>query len=325
MIINTGMRTDIPAFYSEWLIRRLKEGFAMSRSPYSPDIVYRYEINPECVDLLSFCTKNPIPMLDKMNILEKYPQFWYVTITPYGKDIEPNLPDKAEITRAFKALSLILRRRNSHCIAWRYDPVLITEKYDEDFHRESFAAMAAALQGYTEICVISFIDIFEKVKRNFPEAKEVPMESRHSLGRFFAETVARHGMKLRPCAEGNYLAEYGADCSGCLTLPMFEAAIGEKLSVPAENRKRAARTITDGGKYKAGSCACHLSADIGAYDSCGHLCKYCYANSSAEAVKRNMARHNPSSPLLIGRPMPSDKIIKAKQQAWRTGQGMLLL
>ena len=321
MIINTGMRTDIPAFYPEWLCCRLREGYVMSRSPYSPDIVYRYDIDPECVDLISFCTKNPIPMLDKMSLLEDYGQFWYVTITPYGEDIEPNVPQKREIIRAFRELSSAISKKR---IGWRYDPVILTEKYDEDFHKESFATMAAALQGCTEICVISFIDLYEKVKRNFPTAQEVPMESRRRLGKFFAETAIRHGMILRPCVEGSYLAEYGADCSGCLTIPVLENALGENLSVPQEQKKRSPRRITEDGKTRTTGCACHLSADIGAYDSCGHLCRYCYANSSAESVRRNMSRHDPRSPLLIGRPSSQDRIIQVRQKSWRTGQGLLL-
>ena len=91
------MRTDIPAFYSEWFINRIKEGFVFVRNPYNPVQVTRYSLSPDVVDLISFCTKNPAPMLGKMEHLDPYGQYWFVTITPYGKDIEPNVPDKQKV------------------------------------------------------------------------------------------------------------------------------------------------------------------------------------------------------------------------------------
>ena len=105
MILNTGMRTDIPAFYHEWLINRIKEGFVLVRNPYNPSQVTRYCLSPEVVDLIAFCTKNPAPMLPHMDTLKPYGQYWFVTITPYGKDIEPNVPDKQKVMEDFKTLS----------------------------------------------------------------------------------------------------------------------------------------------------------------------------------------------------------------------------
>ena len=97
MILNTGSRTDIPGFYSEWFMNRIRAGFVMSRNPYYPKQIYRYELNPSLVDVLVFCTKNPLPMLKYLDELSVYRQYWAVTITPYGKDIEPNVPDKYKI------------------------------------------------------------------------------------------------------------------------------------------------------------------------------------------------------------------------------------
>ena len=97
MIINTGQRTDIPAFYSRWFLNRLQEGFVLVRNPYDPTHVTRYRLDPSVVDLLIFCTKNPAPMLPHMDELSSYRQFWFVTITPYGKDIEKNVPDRSQV------------------------------------------------------------------------------------------------------------------------------------------------------------------------------------------------------------------------------------
>ena len=108
MIINTGQRTDIPGFYSEWLANRLRDGSVMVRNPYNPAAVTRYRLSPDVVDLIGFCTKNPAPMLDHMELLAPYRQYWYVTITPYGREIEPHVPDKGEVLRAFRAAGVPL-------------------------------------------------------------------------------------------------------------------------------------------------------------------------------------------------------------------------
>ena len=124
MIINTGMRTDIPAFYHEWLINRIKEGFVLVRNPYNPSQVTRYSLSPEVVDLIAFCTKNPAPMLPHMDVLKPYGQYWFVTITPYGKDIEPNVPDKQKVMEDFKKLSDAV---SVDSVGWRYDPIFVDD------------------------------------------------------------------------------------------------------------------------------------------------------------------------------------------------------
>lgn len=119
MIIQTGMRTDIPAFYSEWLCNRIKEGYVLVRNPYNENQVTRYRLSPDVVDLIAFCTKNPAPMLSHMDFLKPYGQYWFVTITPYGRDIEPNVPDKERVIESFQKLS---DHVGVNCVGWRYDP-----------------------------------------------------------------------------------------------------------------------------------------------------------------------------------------------------------
>ena len=300
MIINTGQRTDIPGFYSQWLANRLREGSVMVRNPYNPTAVTRYRLSPDVVDLIGFCTKNPAPMLDHMALLAPYRQYWYVTITPYGHEIEPNTPDKGEVLRAFRALSKIVGADN---IGWRYDPVFIDERYTVQRHIRDFAFIAQSLKGFTHNVVISFIDLYEKTKRNFPEARAVSREDRHALGRALVSLARACGMTLRPCGEGDELADYGADCSGCMTTAMVERAVGSRMRFPAFIPARE-------------SCACYLACDIGAYNTCGHLCRYCYANHDERAVRENMKNHDPASPLLIGRPRPEDVVRDAKQASW---------
>ncbi len=311
MIIQTGMRTDIPAFYSEWLINRIKEGYVLVRNPYNLNQVTRYSLSPDCVDLIAFCTKNPAPMLSYMDILKPYGQYWFVTITPYGRDIEPNVPDREKVMEDFMKLSDTV---GVDSVGWRYDPILINEKYSVERHIADFEMMAKKLSGYTKTCVISFIDIYKKVERNMPEARAVSKSDRITIGKAFIETAKKYGMTIRPCAEGDELAAYGADCSGCMTVKTFETALHANLDVP--------RT---GKNQRNGQCACLLGVDIGAYDTCGHLCKYCYANADTALVRENMRRHNPRSLFLVGESMPDDVIHDAKQKSWIDGQMRLIL
>ena len=131
MIIQTGMRTDIPAFYSDWFANRLREGFVLVRNPYNPSSVTRYDLNPDVVDMIGFCSKNPAPMLKYMDLLKPYGQYWFVTITPYGKEIEPNVPDKDAVIAAFCRMSEIV---GVNSMGWRYDPILIDQDWTADRH-----------------------------------------------------------------------------------------------------------------------------------------------------------------------------------------------
>ena len=184
MILQTGFRTDIPGFYSTWFTNRLRAGFVLVRNPYDPQSVTRYAINPDVVDLIGFCTKNPAPMLPRMELLRPYGQYWFVTITPYGPEIEPHVPPKAQVLQDFITLSKIV---GPDCIAWRYDPIFLSDTYTAARHIAEFEQMAAVLSGYTRTCVISFIDLYEKVRRNFPQVKSVPLTERETLGKAFVE------------------------------------------------------------------------------------------------------------------------------------------
>lgn len=304
MIINTGMRTDIPAFYSEWFMNRIREGYVLVRNPYRPDWITRYELSPDVVDCLAFCTKNPAPMLRYIDELKRFHQYWFVTITPYGKDIEPNVPPKEQVMQDFAVLSEAV---GTNCIAWRYDPVFIDNTYTIERHISDFESMCRTLSGYTNVCVISFIDLYEKVMRNFPQVRTVTSQERAAIGKTFAEIGNRYSITVKACAEGNDLAQYGVDCNGCMTKETFEQAIGNRIDVPKKKSQRA-------------ECSCVLGTDIGAYDTCGHLCRYCYANSNRENVRRNMNSHDPKSPFLIGNLSDGEIIHQAEQISWIDNQ-----
>ena len=300
MIIQTGNRTDIPAFYAEWFTNRLREGFVLVRNPFNPVSVARYQLDPEVVDLIVFCSKNPAPLMPYRELLAPFRRYWFVTITPYGTDIEPHVPAPASVMDTFKIISGIVGAGN---MCWRYDPILIDSNWTAERHIECFSGMCRELEGSTHTVVISFIDLYEKVKRNFPEAREVPFSTQLSLTKTFVEIAAAHGMTVKPCGESTELAAVGADCSGCMTQKIFEAAIGQNLILPPIPRNRK-------------ECACVITNDIGAYNTCGHFCRYCYANADRQAVRAAMSQHDPASPLLIGHLHPEDIVHDVKQVSW---------
>ena len=229
MILQTGMRTDIPAFYAEWFANRVKDGYVLVRNPYNPVQVTRYRLDPAVVDLIGFCSKNPAPMLKYMDLLKPFGMYWFVTITPYGTDIEPRVPDREKVMDTFLTLSDIV---GADSVGWRYDPILLNEKYTMEYHLKSFEHMATRLEGATKTCVISFIDLYQKVRKNFPEVRSVPKEERLFLGKEMIRIAGEHGMMIRPCGEADELAIYGADCGGCMTQNTYETALHTSLNFP---------------------------------------------------------------------------------------------
>ena len=239
MILNTGSRTDIPAYFSDWFYKRIEEGYVMVRNPYYPEQVTRYVLNPSVVDVLVFCTKNPQPMISRLERLSTYDMFWFVTITPYGREIEPFVPHKEKVIESFRQLSEMTGREK---MSWRYDPVFITEKYSVDYHIACFAEMTEKLRGYTGQCVVSFLDLYEKTKRNFREARGVTRDEQERIIEAFAGIAEANGMQVPKkktareacsCLLGADIGVYNTCGHGCL----YCYANYDRKSVE-ENRKR---------------------------------------------------------------------------------------
>ena len=304
MILNTGSRTDIPAFYSDWFYNRIQEGYCLVRNPYYPEQVTKYVLSPQVIDAIVFCTKNPQPMLDRLSLLSQYCTFWLVTITPYEQDIEPCVPRWSKVIDSFRNLS---SQVGVDRMSWRYDPVFISQKYSVSYHIERFEQMAEDLQGYTRQCVVSFIDLYEKTKRNFPQARRVTAAQQEQLIEAFSKIAAAKGMQIHLCCEDRALTRANVDADGCLSQTVLERAISSALHVP---KKKMARD----------ACSCLLGADIGMYNTCGHGCLYCYANYDNESVRVNRKLHDPASPLLIGHLHETDIIKEAEQKLWQDGQ-----
>lgn len=304
MIINTGSRTDIPAYFSDWFFNRITEGYVLVRNPYYPSQVTKYLLDPKVVDAIIFCTKNPEPMLGRIDQLSRFSMLWFVTITPYGKEIEPFVPEKDQVLASFWHLSKAV---GIDRVIWRYDPVFLSDTYPADCHIRCFEKMAKLLKGYTEQCVVSFIDLYEKTKRNFPEAGNVAWEEQKYLIEAFGEIAASNHLQIHLCCEDKRLAGEHVDAQGCMSKEVLERAIGQKLDVPKRKPARA-------------ECSCLLGADIGAYNTCGHGCLYCYANYDRQTVLANRKMHDKNSPFLTGGCREGDVVKDAEQKSWRNGQ-----
>ena len=303
MIINTGNRTDIPAFYARWLCNRVRAGEVMARSPYNESVVYRYALDPQVVDLLCFCTKNPAPLLAHLGELSAFRQFWCVTLTPYGRDLEPAVPDKRRVVQTLHRLSEAV---GPAAVCVRYDPIIITPRYGVDFHLRAFERLLSAVGSCVSAVIFSFIDLYARTRRRLPEVREVTPAEQAVLCQGMAEACARRRLPLRGCLEHPALARFGADMSGCMSVRVLSAAIGRPLCPP-----RSARGARRG-------CECLLGCDIGAYSSCPHDCRYCYANHGPEAVRRRVQLHDPHSPLLLGQLQAGDRVQAVEQRSWLT-------
>ena len=304
MILFASGRTDIPAFYSEWFFNRIRAGFIDVRNPYFPQKVTRYSLNPKVVDCILFCTKNPAPLIPHLDELKEFGIYIFVTITPYGKEIEPNVPEKSATIKAFAEISDKLGKDK---ICWRYDPVFINSTYTVATHIREFKKLCQSLCQYTDRCIISFIDLYSKTKRNFPELKEVSETDQRFLAGSFARISSACGITVESCAEKLDLSHYGVWPGECISRELLE-------------RITNARLLKDAHQVLRKHCNCLPTRDIGYYNSCPHLCKYCYANYDEKTVRKNFALHDPNSSFLTGNSRPDDIVKEAKQKSFKDTQ-----
>lgn len=307
MIINTGGRTDIVQYYSEWLLRRFKEGFVYSRNPLFPSKVTRYELSPSKVDCVLFCSKNYSPILPRLTeIIDSFNTYFFYTITAYGKDIEPGVPSLDQsIDTLYKLEKLVGKQR----IVWRYDPVLLTKKYTVQQHLITFGHMAARLAGHVDRCVFSFVEIYEKLQFNMPELQLLTEEDMDELAKGFGAIARKYRIPIQTCATKYDYSRYGIQPSGCVTLERLGIANGVKF-----------RDLKHKGMWRG--CKCMVSHDIGSYDTCPNGCLYCYANKNPAVAAENYKKHDSSSPILFGQLSADDEIIYGNQQSFLDSSGL---
>lgn len=266
MIISASRRTDIPAFYGDWFIKRLQEEYVMVRNPVNPKRVSRVSLKKDDVDCIVFWTKNPERMIPLLGNLNGYTYYFQFTLNPYDESIEPGVPDKKHVTGIFKRLSDTI---GPHRVVWRYDPVLMSPSIDAYYHKREFGAVARELSDYTEKCIISFIDRYRKINKNLKALgiHEAEDEVKREIGAAFSRIAGIYGLRLETCAEEIDLGDIGIGHARCIDPELIEMLMGKKMVFKKDANQRKA-------------CGCVKSIDIGAYNTCVHGCIYCYANSS---------------------------------------------
>lgn len=301
MILNTGGRTDTVQYYTEWLLQRFEEGYVLSRNPLFPNKVTRYELAPDKVDCVVFCSKNYQPILPRLHeITDKFNTYFHYTITAYGKDIEPGVPP---IHESMETLIELSKQVGKQRVAWRYDPVLLTKDYPVECHLETFEHMAKVLAPYIDRCIFSFVEMYKKLEVNMPELIPLTEQDMEELAQKLGAIAEKCGIHIQTCGTNGDFTRYGIHASGCMTLDILGGANG----ILFKNLKH---------KGMRQGCHCIESRDIGAYDTCMNGCKYCYANKNPRRAFENYKLHNPMSPLLLGDLKPDDTVIQGAQKSF---------
>ena len=297
----------MPNYYSEWFCNRINERFLYVRNPMNAHRISRIDLSPEVVDCIVFWTKNPANMLNRLDHLKNYQYYFQFTLTGYGKDVEPGLPDKrGELIPTFQKLS---GKIGAQKVIWRYDPIFISQHYTMNYHLKAFKEIACSLNGYTRKVVISFVDLYAKTQRNTVGLQIEPLTDQGMLemAEQLVDIAEKYGMTVESCAERIDLQSVGVQHGSCIDKKLVEEIIGCKL-------------IVDKDKNQRTECGCCESVETGTYNTCKNGCRYCYANSSDTVVNENVAAYDVNSPLLCGSVGPDDKITERKVKSLKDNQ-----
>ncbi len=295
MIVSASRRTDLPAFYTEWLMGRIRAGWCTVTNPYNPKQVRPLSLRPQDVEAMVFWSKNPKPLVPHLAELENRGLRYYFqfTITGYGSPLEPHVPDVEQSLNTFANLSRNLGRER---VIWRYDPILFSQMTGISYHRHNFMQLAHRLEGYTTRVVVSLLDCYQKTIRELRRAN-MQVEQRpagvllddpscQELLVYMAQVAREHGMEIQSCAQGRDLSPYGIQTGKCIDDDLIFRLFGIRVGAARDRSQRP-------------HCACILSRDIGVYHTCLHGCRYCYATANLETARRNYHRHNPLSPVML--------------------------
>ena len=294
VIVSASRATDIPAFYADWFFNRLDKGYASWRNPFNGKDSY---VSFAKMRFVVFWSKNPKPLIPYLPILQEKGIGFYIQFTLNGYDaeqLEPGVPRLAERIDTFKR---IVDEYGVGSVVWRFDPLILTEKISLELLLHRISAIAEQLKGYTEKLVFSFADIagYRSVARNLRATginyKEWDTETMLSFARRLADM--RLPFRLATCAEAVDLEEFGIEHNRCIDPEL----IARRSPDDVELQSFLQRAKPDSGQRKL--CGCILSKDIGAYNTCPHLCRYCYANYSPQTVMNNFRTHTNSSESMI--------------------------
>lgn len=304
MILSASRRTDIPCYYGEWFMNRLREGYVLTRNPMNHAQISRIQLSPEIVDCIVFWTKdaaNFLPCLDELDRMG-YAFYFQYTLTPYGKELERNLRPKQDVEDTFIALSQRLGRER---VVWRYDPIILNQDIGIDYHRSEFRRMCEKLSRYTDTVTISFVDLYAKL--HTPLIRKIQPEEMIELATVLGEIATSYGLRPVACCESMDLTPYGIQKSNCIDGNRIEKILGCRLLGKPDKNQRT-------------GCGCWESVDIGTYNTCSNDCVYCYANLNDTVLQKNCARYDPSSALLCDTLVPGDNLRHRAVTSLRDGQ-----
>lgn len=288
MIISASRRTDIPAFYMEWLVNRLRAGFCDVPNPFNPRQISRVALTPDAVTAMVFWTRNPAPFLPYLDELDAAGLRYYVQVTLMDNPrvLDPGVPRVDEAVAAFRALSA---RIGPERVVWRYDPVLFSDITSPAFHRGTFARLATALRGATRRCVVSFYDDYRnagaRLKKLGINARVAGEDEVRGLAAELAAVAGGQGLPLQACAEKFDLSPQGVRPGKCID----DALLYELFGIVAPPKK---------DPSQRGACGCVRSRDIGVYGTCTHGCAYCYATHNPVLAARRRRCHDPAAAAL---------------------------
>lgn len=262
MIISVSRRTDIPAYFSQWFLNRISDGFVYVRNPMNYHQVSKVKLTNDVVDCIVFWTKNPAPMIKNIKKLDGFNYYFQFTLTPYDELIEANLPDKEQIISTFIELSQIIGKEK---VIWRYDPIILTENLTIDYHIEKFRYLLTKLGTHTEKCIISFLDIYSNTKKSMEKLNLKPISEKDMriIGAEFVSLASKYNVKLETCAEKIDLQDLGISNGKCIDDKLISKILNQKLDVAKDKNQRQ-------------ECGCITSIDIGMYNTCMNNCSYCY-------------------------------------------------
>ncbi len=303
MIISASRRTDIPCYYTEWFFNRLKDGSVLVPNPRNTNRLGRVELSPEHVDCIVFWTKNPAPMLERLPLIDGmgYSYYFEFTVTAYGREIERNVPEKSAVVDMFKRLS---DKIGPGRVDWRFDPILINERFSASWIAEQYEILCGQLHEYTERCIISFVDEYSHTRnKNFLLNRNDMLET----ARHITAIAGQYRLPVFSCAEEINLGSLGIEHSACIDRKKIEGLIGAHITAKKDPGQRP-------------SCGCIESVDIGGYDTCGNGCAYCYAVTGENALQRRLVQHDPKSPLLTGRPKGTEIVTDRTTPTLKTDQ-----
>ena len=293
-LISVSRRTDIPAFYGRWFMNRVRAGFCAVPNPFNSKQISRVEINPT-ETLIVFWTRWAAPFLGATDQLQRlgYRFYFQYTLVNNPTEIDPKSPPFEKAITAFRQLA---DRIGPDRVVWRYDPILLSDRTNQDFHLENFTRIAKGLKGATQRVVVSIVDPYDKAARRLTRLGEARPEFRYriykperdeALLRQLARLARDHGLEIQSCTEEMDLAAAGIEPGKCID----DRLIRQLFGIDVSHKK-------DKGQRRA--CGCIESRDIGMYDSCLFGCAYCYATRSFDMARTHHAAHDPSSESLIG-------------------------